>query len=189
LENIIEIGNKFDNLLNSTLYILEYPEISQGENQIFNISGIINDPKPKFGKGDLNLSVPVKYENKTEEKVLQCNIIDIIGNNYTLNCIGIKNTNISLQNAMSVVEKETLIIRFGENENSEILYYTNETKNRYSIRFFNNKGGSLGAGAIVAIILSCLVAVAAVIISYYFIKKGNKTHNYYQDSTLRNLKI
>ena len=70
-----------------------------------------------------------------------------------------------------------------------VKYYTNETKNRYSIRFFNNKGGSLGAGAIVAIILSCLVAVAAIIISYFFIKKGNKTHNYYQDSTLRNLKI
>jgi hypothetical protein len=33
LENIIEIGNKFDNLLNSTLYTLEYPEIYQGENR------------------------------------------------------------------------------------------------------------------------------------------------------------
>ena len=189
LDNIQEIGNKLDYLLNSTLYTLENSKIKLGEEQLFNISGVINGTKPKFEKVDLNLSVSAKYENKIEEKQLECSIIDIIGNNYTLNCIGIKNTNISLQNAMSVVEKETLIIRFGENENSEILYYTNETKNRYSIRFFNNKGGSLGAGAIVAIILSCLVAVAAVIISYYFIKKGNKTHNYYQDSTLRNLKI
>ena len=189
LDNIQEIGNKLDYLLNSTLYTLENSKIKLGEEQLFNISGIINGTKPKFEKVDLNLSVSAKYENKIEEKQLECSIIDIIGNNYTLNCIGIKNTNISLQNAMSVVEKETLIIRFGENENSEILYYTNETKNIYSIRFFNNKGGSLGAGAIVAIILSCLVAVAAVIISYYFIKKGNKTHNYYQDSTLRNLKI
>jgi len=115
LENIIEIGNKFDNLLNSTLYILEYPKISQGENQIFNISGIINGLKPKFGKVDLNLSVSAEYENKTEEKLLKCKIIDIIENNYTLSCIGSKNTNISLENAMSVIEDEILMIHFDEN--------------------------------------------------------------------------
>ena len=187
LDNIQEIGNKLDYLLNSTLYTLENSKIKLGEEQLFNISGVINGTKPKFEKVDLNLSVSAKYENKIEEKQLECSIIDIIGNNYTLNCIGIKNTNISLQNAMSVVEKETLIIRFAENENSEILYYTNETKNRYSVRFFNNKGGGIGAGGVVAIVLACLAAVAALIISFMCFRKASQLESS-QESTIMQLK-
>ena len=134
MDNIQGIGNKYNYLLNSTIYTLESPKITQGENQIFNISGVIKDPKPKFGKGDLNLSVPVKYENKTEEKVLQCNIIDIIGNNYTLSCFGIKYTNFSLANAMSVIDDEVLIIRFDENANSTIIDYSDENTTTYNSR-------------------------------------------------------
>jgi len=174
LENIIEIGNKFDNLLNSTLYILEYPKISQGENQIFNISGIINGLKPKFGKVDLNLSVSAEYENKTEEKLLKCKIIDIIENNYTLSCIGSKNTNISLENAMSVIEDEILMIHFDENENSTILYYSGENKNINAGLFIQKKNGKIGTGGIVAIILSCIAVMAALIIVYFYCKKENK---------------
>ena len=177
LENIIEIGNKFDNLLNSTLYILEYPEIYQGENQIFNISGIINDPKPKFGKVDLNLSVSAEYENKTEEKLLECKIIDIIENNYTLSCIGIKNTNISLKNSMSVIEDEILMIYFDENENSTILYYSGENKNINTKLFIQNKNGKIGAGGIVAIILPCIAVMAALIIVYFYCKKEKVEKN------------
>ena len=120
------------------------------------------------------MSVSAQYENKTGEKHLECSIIDIIENNYTLSCIGIKNTNFSLKNAISVIEDEILIIKFDENENSTILYYSDETKSKYSVRFFNNKVGNIGAGGIIAIILACLAVVAAVIISFKCLRKENK---------------
>ena len=123
LDNIQKIGNKFDFLINSTLYTLENSKIDLGEKQVFNISEIINGTKPKFEKVDLNLSVFVEYNNKTEEKHIEWSIIDIIENNYTLSCIRLKNANFSLKNAMSVIEAEILIIKFGEKENSTVLYY------------------------------------------------------------------
>ena len=187
LDNIQELGNKFDNLINSTLYTLEYPKISQGEKQIFNISGIINNPKPKFGKVDLNLSVSVEYENKTEEKQLECNIIDITENNYTLSCIGIKNTYFSLENAMSVIEDEILIIHFDENDNNTILYFSDENKNTYSRRFILSKSGNIGAGGIVAIILACVAAITALILTYFYFKKENKGNSEGTESTVLHL--
>ena len=191
LDNIQEIGNKFDFLINSALYTLEDSKIDLGERQIFNISGIINGTKPKFEKVDLNLSVSVEYENKTEEKQLECSVIDIIENNYTLSCVGIKNTNFSLKNAMSVIEDEILIIKFGEGENTTILYYTDtdETKTRYSLKFFNSKSGGIGAGGIVAIILACLAAIAALIAANYCMKKESKKPKSIQESTMSKLKI
>ena len=188
LDNIQEIGNKFDFLMNSTLYILENSKIDLLEKQVFNISGIINGTKPKFEKVDLNLSVSAEYENKTEEKQIECSIIDIIENNYTLSCIGMKNTNFSLKNAMSVIEDEILMIKFGENENTTILYYADETKTKYSIVFFNNKNRSIGAGGIIAIILACLAAVAALIITFKCFKIKEEPTKI-QESTIENFKI
>jgi len=188
LDNIQEIGNKFDNLMNSTLYTLENPKISQGDNQNFNISGIINYPKPKFGKVDLNLSVSVEYENKTEEKQLECSIIDITENNYTLSCIGIKNTNFSLVNAMSVIDDEILIIHFDENENNTILYYSDENKNLFTRGFRNSKSGKIGAGGIVAIIFACAAIIAALILTYLCCKKDKAGEIENKESTILNLK-
>jgi hypothetical protein len=191
LDNIQEIGNKFDFLINSALYTLEDSKIYLGERQIFNISGIINGTKPKFEKVDLNLSVSVEYNNSTKEEQIECSIIDIIEDNYTLSCIGIKDTNFSLKNSMSVIEDEILIIKFGEGENTTILYYidTDETKTRYSLKFFNSKSGGIGAGGIVAIILACLAAIAALIAAYYCMKKESKKPKSIQESTMSNLKI
>ena len=188
LDNIQEVGNKFDFILNSTLYTLENSKIDLGEKQVFNISGIINGTKPKFEKVDLNMSVSAEYENKTEEKQLECSIIDIIENNYTLSCIGLKNTNFSLKNAMSVIKDEILIIKFGESENSTILYYSDTAKPKYGIRLFSNKNGSIGVGGIIAIILACLTVVAALIITLKCLKKeGNHVQN--QESTITQLKV
>ena len=191
LDNIQKIGNKFDFLINSTLYTLENSKIDLGEKQVFNISEIINGTKPKFEKVDLNLSVSVEYNNSTKEEQIECSIIDIIEDNYTLSCIGIKDTNFSLKNSMSVIEDEILIIKFREGENTTILYYTDtdETKTRYSLRFFNSKSGGIGAGGIVAIILACLAAIAALIAAYYCMKKESKKPKSIQESTMSKLKI
>ena len=187
MDNIQEVENKYNYLLNSSLYTLEHPKISKGEKRIFNISGIINDPKPKFGKVDLDLSVPVISGNQTEEKTVECNIIDITGNNYTLNCNGIKNTNFSLENAMSVIDDEVLIIRFDENEKNKTLYYPDENTTTYNRWFNRSKSGGLGAGTIVAIVLACVAAIAALILSYFCFQKGIKGMQETNSSTMLNL--
>ena len=187
MDNIKEIGNKYDNLMNLTLYTLEYPKISQLENKIFNISGIINGNKPKFGKIELNLSVSAEIENKIEEKILECNIIDIIENNYTLSCIGIINTNISLKNAISVIEDEILLIHF--DENTTILYYPDENNNIYTRTFIHNKSNKIGAGGIVAIILACIAVIAALLLILIFCrKKEKKDENNTKESVILQLK-
>ena len=187
LDNIKEIGNKYDNLMNLTLYTLEYPKISQLEKKIFNISGIINGNKPKFGKIDLNLSVSAEIENKIEEKILECNIIDIIENNYTLSCIGIINTNISLKNAISVVEDEILLIHF--DESTTILYYPDENNNIYNRTFIHNKSNKIGAGGIVTIILACIAVIAALLLILIFCrKKEKKDENNTKESVVLQLK-
>ena len=109
------------------------------------------------------MALNLNYENKTEEKLLKCKIIDIIENNYTLSCIGSKNTNISLENAMSVIEDEILMIHFDENENSTILYYSGENKNINAGLFTQKKNGKIGTGGIVAIILSCIAVISSII--------------------------
>ena len=189
MDNILEIGNEFDFLLNSTLYTLENSKIGLGENLVFNISGIINDPKPKFGKVDLLLSVSAEYEGKNEVKQIECSIIDIIGNKYILNCTGMKNTKISLNNSFSFIEKEALFIQIDPNENDTILYNSDDNKNNFSVRSINKKSGNIGVGAIIAIILACLAAVAVIIISYIYFKKRKNQPQPAPESTVANLAI
>ena len=99
-----------------------------------------------------------------------------------------KNTNFSLKNAMSVIEDEILIIKFDENENSTILYYSDTAKPKYAIRFFSNKSGNIGAGGIIAIILACFATVAALIFTYKCFKRKNEVVQT-QESTMMQLKV
>ena len=48
MDNLIKVDEQSNNLINSSLYILSHCKINKGENKVFNISGIINEPKPKF---------------------------------------------------------------------------------------------------------------------------------------------
>ena len=50
MNDIMAMDANFDDLMNSTIYILDHSKIKDVEKQYFNISGDINDPKPKFGK-------------------------------------------------------------------------------------------------------------------------------------------
>ena len=75
---------------------------------------------------------------------------------------------------MSVINDEMLIINFDENENSTILYYSDENNNIYTRGFIHKGSSKIGAGGIVAIILACIAVMAALIITYFCCKKVNK---------------
>ena len=138
--------------------------------------------------------VSAVYDNKKERKELECNIINIIENNYILSCIGMKNTYFSLNNSISVIEDEILLIHLGPNENGIISLNSNENEeeneNNYPIRSISNKSGNIVTGPIIGIILACLAAVAVVIIAIICIKKRNKRNDSVpQESTMANLHI
>ena len=53
----------------------------------FYISGIIEEPKPSFDANEnFVLNITLNNSGTISETSTECDIADIIGNNYTLNC-------------------------------------------------------------------------------------------------------
>ena len=184
MNNLEKIDNKFNNLLlsNPYIYIINNSTVNRYQKNIFNISGIINGDKPKNILVNKNLSLMINLENnKTESqneitKEINCITTDIINNKYTLDC-QINDENIyNLQSAVSIIEDGILIINFDNimNENQKGLVFYPEPDNGNQILFNNSKKSKgIGAGAIVAIILAILVALASVIIITIFSVRKN----------------
>ena len=140
MDNIEKVEGELDILLNSNLYILSHSQIQDEKNESFIISGIINKPKPNFKKIQLNLKTNVEYQNKISQTELNCNIIDVVDDKYTLRCKGEKKRTYILQHSTSFIGDEILLINFDENE-----------VNRITINGTNVEG--LSAGGVIAIII------------------------------------
>ena len=145
INNIQNLQNQLD--INSNLYILRNSKINKGENKIFNISGIINEPLPKFQKVDLVLTVNIENENK--ETDINCNVIDINNINYIIQCKVNDNKNYTLQNGISIIGDEILLINFDDNKTSVITFYSSENTKKDDPT--NTVG--LGAGSVIAILV------------------------------------
>ena len=137
INNIQNVQNKLN--INSNIYILKNPKINKGKNRTFNISSIINEPLPKFQKVDSVLTVNIENENKTTD--INCNVIDINNNNnnYIIQCKVNENKNYTLQNGISIIGDEILLINFDNYNDSRI-------------SFVEGVEG-LGAGPVLAIII------------------------------------
>ena len=120
MDNIEKVNGELDILLNSNLYILNHSQIKDEKNESFTISGIINKPKPNFKKIQLNLKINVEYQNKISQTELNCNIIDIVNDKYTLRCKGEKKRTYILQHSTSFIGDEILLINFDKDEVSRI---------------------------------------------------------------------
>ena len=175
MNNIQEVGDQFNYLLDSSLYVLEHSIITKDESLYFNISGIINKKKPKFEKIKLNLTAMTEVENGNNETELNCSIVEIINNNYTLQCEGENNVTYNMNNAMSIIEKEILIILFDNNTNNKIVFELNDktnTKSNSRLYFFSTKS-NFNAGILVAIILSLVLVSVALVFAYIYLGKRN----------------
>jgi len=184
MDNIQEIGNQFNYLLNSTLYILDHSQIEKDKNRYFNISGVINEPKPNFEKIELNLSAITEFEKEKMKVELNCSIFDIINNNYTLRCKGDENITYNLKNGMSIIENEILLISFDNNANSTIIFETSTKEKSYRKYFYSRSNGNLNTGAIIAIILGILEAIVALVVAYVCINKGKLKDGDHTESTI-----
>ena len=184
MENIQEAEGQYDSLLKAIIYVLDYSIVKTNyKNKTFNIIGIINEPKPTFDKINLTLIITVEKDKNKIKAESNCTIIDIIGDNYTLNCEGENKILYNLQSAVSFIDKDLLVINFEKNTTSEIIFRSN------SIRYGRKGLKKLSAGTIVAIVLVTIISVASIIGLILFIKK-NKSKNYsINDSTITKFKI
>ena len=128
-------------------------------------------------------------ENENNETELNCSIVEITNNNYTLQCEGENNVTYNLNNAMSIIENEILIISFDNNTNNKIIFESTgnaDTKSNYKYYFAGRKT-NLSGGAIVAIILSIVLVLVALVFTYiYLSKRGTKRE---KDSTYDGMNI
>ena len=77
INNLQNTTNEFVNT-NSTLNLLDKSIIKTNKKSLlFNITGMIKDPQPTFGKTDLVLIINVENETNKIEDEINCTIIDI----------------------------------------------------------------------------------------------------------------
>ena len=123
-----------------------------------------------------------------KETELNCSIIDIIDNNYTLSCEGAKNVNYSLQNSMSFIKNEILLISFDKDEDGYLVYNTSENKKSFPRLFFSKKNGKINTGGIVAIILAFVAVVVFLLFTFKCLRKKKNEIQNKTESTIISLK-
>ena len=184
MENVQNATGEYDTLLESNIYTLDHSNITANKiSRLFNITGIIDDPKFNISNIDLILKINAEKEEEAIEVDINCTIFNINSSNYTLNCLGKNNILYNLQSAVSFFNNDTLLINFDENITSEIIF---DTSSSYIFRKKDTSG--LAAGAIIAIILVLLIVVA-VTLGLFFRNKLLWRHPIdFQESTVQKLK-
>ena len=178
MNNIQEVS-KLNYLANSDVYILDHSIFNKYGTNTFNISGLMSDPQPDFGKTDLVLSINTNSSGTVKETNVSCSITDINEKNYTLNCQSSEDINSNnLQSAYSVIDNDVLLVNFdpqNEEGTSDTAQETEAgTENTQHVRYNNRKSsGGLNGGAIAAIVIAPVVAVASVIGVISLVNKGS----------------
>ena len=108
---------------------------------MFNISGIIQEPKPYF-KNNTNISLKINlYSSNKKTTEIKCIIYYIIENNYTLNCKLNGNLEGDLQGSVSYINKDLLIIIFEPGFDSKI--NSKEIDNLNNYIYYSRKSGGV----------------------------------------------
>jgi hypothetical protein len=178
INNLQDIDDKYDNLENNIVYILDHSIYNKYSTYIYNITGIINqEPKSKLEGKNINLMINLESEDEISTES-SCTIIKNNENSYTLNCELRKNIDADLQTAISFInDEEILLINFdGGNKGGNNSTITINTP--YKNYFLRKSSKGLKSGEIVAIILSIVFVLAAVIgLIIYFKNKKNTDNN------------
>jgi len=183
--NIQNVGDDFNKLSNSTIYVLDHSIYNKYGNYSFNISGVMNDPQPSFGETDFVLKINKNTSESNKEIEANCTILEITGKNYTLNCKSNGTSELSLQSAYSFIGDNMLLVNF----DGQLTNITNGTGDTDSIirytRYNFKRNNGLNAGSIVAIVIVPIFVLAITIVSiYYFRGKKVEVQNESQSSIL-----
>lgn len=189
MNNLIELKyqEKFNYVLeNSSIYIMDNSELYKYDGFSFNINGEIDDPQTNLNKKNLTLIINTENEEKPEAQV-QCNLSNISRINYILNCKANETFKGQLQNALSFIDDNNILLLNFPNKNESII---NIEKNQNNRRYFlNNNRKGLGAGTIVGITIPIVVLIALIIFLIFCLSKRNKKLNDNSESSINKLKI
>ena len=178
-------NNTYNDMLeNSLVYIMDNSSLYRNQQFLFNINGEIEDPQPKLENKNITLLINLENENdeKTEVEV-QCNISNITRSNYILYCKSNETFLGELQNAISFIDNNDLLLLNFANINDSIIDIEANTNNR---RFFIKNGNKLGAGAIVGIIIPIIAVIALIIFLVFHLRNKNKRVAYdYSESSIK----
>ena len=146
-----------DILLYSNIYILANSKINKKENKTFNNNGEIKSKKPKFQK--INITSYVEIETKIKSDQLTCILFDIKDNNYTLQChVNNYNTYYIIQNSISFLKDEILLINFDRDNDSKIKFEPEPDYNKTpSVPPEEDNKDHLGSSGALAIIIVIIV--------------------------------
>jgi len=192
MDNIQEVGDNFNQLSNSTVYILDHSIYNKYDNYNFNISGEMKDPQPSF-KNNTNFVLRINTNSTGNENQAEanCTIASVTGKNYTLNCKTNDDSDLDLQSAFSFVENDILLVNFdGQINNStedDSDSDSSTSTSSYSRRFFYKKSSGLKAGQIVTIVVVPIVALIALSAAIYFLRKNNADIKQIVDSQISTL--
>ena len=174
-------NNTYNDMLeNSLVYIMDNSSFYRNQQFLFNITGEIEDPQPKLENKNITLLINLENENdeKTEVEV-QCNISNITRSNYILYCKSNETFLGELQNAISFIDNNDLLLLNFANINDSIIDI--EANSR---RFFIKNGSKLGAGAIVGIIIPIIAVIALIIFLVFHLRNKNKRVAYDSESSV-----
>jgi len=178
MNNLQDIDDKYDNLENSFVYILDHSLYNKYSTYIYNITGIIDqEPKSKLENKNINLMINLESESKITTES-DCIIDKINESSYSLNCELKDNINGDLQSAISFInDEEILLVNFDSG------YSIITTNNPYE-NYFSKKTSSndFNSGKIVAIILP-IVLVLGAIIGIIIYLKNKKNHDKNESSS------
>jgi hypothetical protein len=185
INNIQLIDEKYDLLSNSTVFLLDNSTFDKYDKFLLNISGIINEPQPKFENKNLSVMVDLQSENKQVTNI-DCIINNITEKNYILNCKVFESLVMNLQSSISFIDYgDILLINFDNNNNNSIISFE---KNGFNLPNRRINSGALKPGIIAALIITLVVVLAFIIFAVIYFRKKNIQLENYTDSTIRNLK-
>ena len=145
---------------------------------------MMTDPQPSFGKTDLVLKINSNSSGSNKEIEANCNITDINGNNYTLNCESNDTSELDLQSAYSFVEDDVLLVNFDPLVVNSSNSTSSNTVSNYR-RYYSKKNRGLSAGSIVALVIAPIVVLALTIgLIYYLKSRKSKIYNSNESSII-----
>ena len=167
MNNIQEIGN--NDIFDKKLYLLNTNSITvDNEQNEFNITGEINDNN--FNYKDINLEISLTDNSIEKSENISCISTKKETNIYNLQCKTDKEISGIINNGFADLGNENLIVEIQDSDKTGI----NFKEKIQTIKKTNEKSsGGLSAGAIVAIVIPCVVLlIASFALGFYCFRKG-----------------
>ena len=170
MNDVQKANDKYDIISNNTIFILNNSTYTKYDELFFNISGLINGPKPKLSNKNLILYINIESETNSKEEI-QCKVTNILFDNYSLTCKANKAFKGDLQSAVSYIDDGDILLVNFDKINQSSIDVDIETNQKF---FFSKNSGGLKPGFIAIIVIIPIIAIAAIIVlTHYFKKKSN----------------